>query len=217
MSEAHLKVQKRETIGKRATKQLRKNGKLPGIYYFHGVDSVPVSIDEKQLKNVIQSEANIIDLNIDQGKKTKCVIRDVQWDPVYDQPLHVDLMGIKLTEEVNVSIPVHLVGTPKGVSQEGGVLQHIIREIDITGLPLDLPEHVDIDVSELSIGDGIRVQDLSIDKVTINNEPSQTIAAVRHPRVVEVAEPEMPEEEVVEEPELVGQEKQEGEAEKAAE
>lgn len=199
MAEVSLGVEKRETVGKKANKQLRREGKIPGIYYFHGEDSVSLVVNEKELKSVIHSESSIVDLNFDDKKKVKCVIREVQWDPVDSYPLHVDFMGIKLTEIVHVEVPVHLVGTPIGVKQEGGILQHIIRELSIESLPLDIPEHIDIDITDLDIGDGVRVEDISIEKVKILNEPTQSIVVIRPPVIEVEPEPEEVEGELEEE------------------
>jgi large subunit ribosomal protein L25 len=213
MEEIVLNVETREDVGKKATKQLRKMGKVPGIYYFHGEDSVPVAVDEKHLKNLVHAETSIFDLKFDSGKKSKCVIREVQWDPLWGKPLHVDLMGVKLTEKVTVAVPVHLVGTPVGVKQSGGILQHLIREIEIEALPLDIPEHLEVDVSNLDIGDVIRIEDITIEKVKILSDPSQSLAVVRPPIVAAepTVEEEVEEEEEVTEPEVVGQKKEEPE------
>lgn len=214
MTEAGLEVLKRELVGKKANKQLKKEGKIPGIYYMHGEDSIPVAVDAKQLKTMIQSEASIIDLQFDGDEKsTKSVIREVQWDPLYGRPLHVDFMGIKLTEKVHVDVPVHIVGTAVGVKQEGGITQHIIREISIEALPLDIPEHIDVDITDLNIGDSVRIEDLSIDKVKILADLTQSIVVIRPPAVIE--EPEVEEEEGLEEgeegaePEVIGEKKEE--------
>jgi len=217
MSESGLEVQKRDVVGKKANKQLKKEGKIPGIYYIHGEDSIPIAMDAKQLKTLIQSETSIIDLKFDGDKKlTKSIIREVQWDPLYGHPLHVDFMGIKLTEKVHVDVPVHIVGTAVGVKQEGGIMQHIIREISIEALPLDIPEHIDVDITDLDIGGSVRIDDLSIDKVKILSDPTQSIVVIRPPTVIE--EPEV-EEEVLEEgeeaaePEVIGEKKEESDEE----
>ncbi len=217
MSESGFEVQKRDVVGKKANKQLKKEGKIPGIYYIHGEDSIPVAVDAKQLKTLIQSETSIIDLKFDGDKKlTKSIIREVQWDPLYGHPLHVDFMGIKLTEKVHVDVPVHIVGTAVGVKQEGGIMQHIIREISIEALPLDIPEHIDVDITDLDIGGSVRIDDLSIDKVKILSDPTQSIVVIRPPTVIE--EPEV-EEEVLEEgeeaaePEVIGEKKEESDEE----
>lgn len=218
MAETVLQVSKRDAVGKKEVKRLRRLGRLPGVFYIHGEEPVPVSMEEKQLRDVLHVETNVVDLHfVDDDTKTKCVIREVQWDPVYDSPLHVDLMGIKLTEKISVSVPIHLIGTPVGVSQNGGVLQHILREIELEGLPLEIPEHIEVDVSGLDVGDAVRIEDLSLDKVEILGEPNWSIAVVRPPTVI-AEEPEV-EEEVEEgaEPELVGREKDEEEEEESEE
>jgi large subunit ribosomal protein L25 len=181
----------------------------------HGEDSIAVTLDSKELYTVIRTEASIVDLKFNSGKESKCVIRDIQWHPVSDQPLHVDLMGIKMTEKVQVDLPIHLIGNPVGVKQEGGVLEQIIREISIECLPGDIPEHLEIDVSDLSIGDTVKIDQLQIDKVKILTDPSQSLAAVRVPRVI--AEPEVELEEEAAEPELVGEEKEGEEGEESSE
>ena len=214
MEELVLNVEKRQVIGKKHTKQLRSMGRVPGVYYFHGQDTIPISVDAKQLKSVIHLEASIIDLNFNDGHKTKCVIREVQWDPLYGKALHVDFMGIKLTEKITVKVPVHLIGTPEGVKKDGGILQQIIREIEIESLPLDIPEHIEIDISHLNIGDAIYVESLSIEKVKILVDPSRSIVVVRPPVVIVEPTAEVTEEEEGAEPEVVGQKEEESEEKK---
>ena len=208
MSEVVLNIEKRGEIGKQAAKRLRRSGKTPGIYYIHGEESVPIALDNKELYSVIHNEASIIDLRFDSGDKIKCVIREIQWHPVQDEPVHVDLMGIKMTEKGQFEVPVHLAGNPVGVKQQGGVLEQIIREISVECLPGDIPEHLEVDVTDLEIGDAIRVDQLEIDKVKILTDPSQSIAIVRAPRVVEEEEAVVEEEEGAE-PEVVGEKKDE--------
>lgn len=207
-----LNAEKREEIGKKPSKSLRREGRIPSVYYVHGEDSVHVSVDENDFRSILQSEASIIDLKID-GKVSKSVIRDIQWDPIYGDPLHVDFMGINLKEKLQVTLPIYVIGTPLGVSQDGGVLQQIVREIEIECLPLDIPEHLEIDVSHLEIGDNIRIEDLPVDKekVEVLNEPDQTVAVVRPP-VLEAELEEEAEEEPAE-PELIGEKKEEDEEE----
>lgn len=209
-----LNANKREDTGKKLSKSLRREGRVPGVYYIHGEDSVPVSVDIKELRNIIHSEASIIGLKVDGGKVTQSVIRDIQWDPIYGDPLHVDFMGINLKEKLQVTLPVYVVGTPLGVSQDGGILQHIVREIEVECLPLDIPEHLEVDVSNLEIGDTIRIEDLPVDrdKVEVLNEPDQTVAVVRPPVTIPEPEEEALEEEPTE-PELIGEKKEEGEEE----
>ncbi len=207
MAELVLNIEHRKTVDKKNTKQLRRLGKVPGIYYIHGQESIPFAIDEKQLHNVIHTDTSVLNLKFDTGKKAKCVIREIQWHPIEDIPIHVDFMGIKLTERVQIDIPIHLIGNPVGVKQEGGVLQQIIRELAIESLPSDIPEHVEIDITHLNIGDAVRVDEIIIEKVKILTDPSQSIAIVRPPRVIVEPTVEVEEEEIAE-PEIVGQQKE---------
>jgi large subunit ribosomal protein L25 len=211
MAEIILEVQKREKVGKQISKQMRRAGKVPGIFYIHGEDSIPVSVDSKQLFNAIRTEGTIVDLNFDSGDKRQCVIREVQWDPIHVRPIHVDLLGIKLTEKIQVEVPIHLSGTAVGVKLNGGIMQQILRELPIECLPGDIPERIDIDVTNLDIGHNIRVENLQLEKIKILLEPSQTIAVVVPPKLT--AEPAAAPEAEAAEPELVGQKKEKEEEE----
>lgn len=206
MAELLLDVEKRKDVGKQTSKKLRREGRVPAIYYIHGEESVPLSVDEKQLHHAIHTEASILELKLDSGKKMKCVIRDIQWHPLYDRPIHVDLMGVKMTEKVHVDVPVHLVGEAVGVKRDGGILQQVVREVTIESLPADIPEHIEIDISSLEIGDTFRVEQIEIENVRMLSEATQTIVVVRPPKVE--VEPVAVEEEVAE-PELVGEKKEE--------
>lgn len=212
MSELVLNVEARKELGKQSAKKLRRDGRIPGIYYIHGEDSVPFTINEKDLHTAIHTDASILDLKFDDGKATKCVIRDIQWHPISDRPVHVDFMGIKMTEKVQVDLTLHIAGPAIGEKRDGGVMQQVIREISIEALPGDIPEHVEIDITAMEIGDVFRVEDLDLEgDVKILNEPNQTIVVIRPPRVIE-EELEVAEEEPTE-PDLVGEEKDEAEEE----
>ncbi len=211
MAEVVLDVEKRDKIGKQGSRQIRRSGKVPGIFYMHGEDSIPIAVDAKQLHHVIHTETSVIDLNFDSGGKRKCVIREIQWDPIHVRPLHIDLMGIKLTEKVQVEVPIHLVGTPLGVKLGGGILQQIVRALPVECLPMDIPEHIEVDVSNLEIGHTMRVETIQLEKVKVLLDPSQTIAVVRPPKLV-VETPVEAEPEITE-PEVVGQKKEEEEEE----
>jgi large subunit ribosomal protein L25 len=214
MAEAILNVTIRQDIGKKAARQLRRTGAIPGIYYTRGEDSVAVAVDERALRSVLLSKANIVDLNFGGGgKNAKCVIREIQWDPITSRPLHVDLMGIKLTEKITIEVPVRLVGTAAGV-KDGGILQVMLRELEVECLPLDIPEDIPIDVSGLNIQDAVHVSDIQIEKVKLLNDPEQVIVTVLPPRLEE-APAAAPAEEAAE-PEVIGHgKKEEAEAEPA--
>jgi len=206
MSNTVLAAQKREATGKGPNRVLRRKERVPGVYYFHGEDPVPLSVDDKELRSAIHSDANLIDLDVPGKKKSTCVIREIQWDPIKGHPLHVDFMGIDLKEKVTVSIPIHLIGPSEG-EKLGGILQHVLREISIECLPGDIPDNLEIDITSLQIGEGISVGDLSLEKVRILHDESQAIAIVRQPSLVtEEVEEEVEDEEA----EQAEQESEEG-------
>ena len=206
-----LQAQPRPESGKQAAKRLRRSGMVPGIYYTHGQQAVPFSVNAKELRNTIRSKSSILDLSLDNAEAAKCVIREVQWDPVKGDPLHVDLLGVTLTEKVAVEVPIQIVGTAAG-AKEGGVLQQLLRELEIECLPLDIPEAVKVDVSELKIHDSVHVSDLKLEKIEILNDPNQVILSVLAPRLEEEPAAEAAAEEA--EPEVIGHgKKEEAEAE----
>ncbi len=209
MSKAVLNVEKREVVDKKENKALRRDGRVPAVYYIRGEDSVSLSVDEKELKMFIHSDANIVDLSLGGKDSLKCVIRDVQWHPVSGTALHVDFMGIKMTEKVTVAIPVYVVGTSVGVKTGGGVMYQLLREINVECLPGDIPEHLEVDVTDLEVGDSFLVGSLKLEKVNVLNDDDQSIVIVRMPSVA--AEPEVEDVEEPTEPELVGEEKEESE------
>lgn len=190
---SELICERRERTGKQAAKQLRRKGMVPGIYYCGREEPTPIAIEEKALRAVLQSEANIIDVKLD-GKAVKCIVREVQFDPLRDVPVHVDLMGVRMDQKVSLMVPVRLVGIPEGVKTGGGILQQVLREVEVEALPGDLPEHIDVDVSKLAIGESIHVRDLVLERAHILTDAALSVATVTAPTVVrEAAEAAAPE------------------------
>ncbi len=214
MAEADLHVELREKAGHRIAKTLRRNGRVPAIFYAPGEDSVPLSVDARELYRLVHTEVNILNVIFPDGKARKSILREIQRDPVTDTVIHVDIMGIRLTEKVRLMIPILLRGTPLGV-KEGGILEHLLREVEVEGLPLDIPEHIEVDVSGLDIGDVVTLESISVDKFRLVTESHHAVANVIHPRVVkEEVEVEAEEEAVVEgeEEEKAEREEKEGKA-----
>jgi len=212
MPEVLLRAEKRTQTGKQVAKKLRRAGQVPGVYYLHGEENLPITVAEKELTKVLLSEANLIDLALD-GRKLKCVLREVQYDPVSGTPVHVDLMGIKLTEKITVEVPVRLIGIPKGVKETGGILNQQLREVEIECLPTEIPEHIDLDVSHLGIGDAIHVRDLALGTIRVLDDPDISIAVVTPPTLIkEAAEEAAP---APTEPEVIGRKREELPAEEA--
>ena len=209
MSENTLTATIRKKTGKGYARALRRDDKIPGVFYIHGEDAVPLTFEAKQIINIIASKPALITLKCDDGFKKEVVVRDVQRDPITSAITHVDLMGIKRGVKITVSVPVHLAGEPEGV-KTGGILEHLTRELEIECLPKHLLEILEVDVSALDIGDSLHVHDLSFENIKILTREDVSIANVVLPKAV-VAE-EVPAE-VEEEEEKVEAEAEEKPAE----
>ena len=206
MSEITLTAEIRKNIGKRV-RAIRKTGKVPGIYYGHGQQNIPVSLPAPTLAPLYStSEMHVINLKLDDGSSHLCVLRDVQIDPVTEKPVHFDLFGLNENETLTIQIPVKLTGgIPKGV-REGGILQHVLHKLEVSCLPKHIPDHIEINVEDLAINHSVHVKDLTIPNVTIMENATSTIVAVVPPVVVKEPEPitaVVPTAEALAEPEVI--------------
>ena len=179
---------KREMTGKQYAKKLRSEGRVPGIYYAHKEKNIPLMFDTKELLHLLETESGLFDVKIDGKRAKKCIIKEVQFDPASNKLLHLDIMGVKLKEKITVSIPIQITGEAHGVKDEGGTLSHSLHELEISCLPLDLPENVEIDVTHLGVGDSIYVRDLELDKVDIVTDSEVLIVSVGMTRAAKVEE-----------------------------
>jgi large subunit ribosomal protein L25 len=213
----------RAHTGKGPARQTRFQKKVPGIIYGRGRPARPLELDAKALELAltgIEPESTIIELDFD-GQKARTLIREIQRHPVRPDIIHVDFYEIQADQKVTLRVPVHLVGSPDGVRNGGGVLDQVAREVEIEVLPEHIPERVELDVTTLMIGRSVHVRDLSIPNATILTAGDLTIATVVPPRAEEVVAPvgEVPTE--IAEPELIRkvreEEGEEGEGEVAEE
>ena len=179
-NEFNLEVTKRNLSNKGALKKLRKEGKVPGIYYSHdSKTSTPFYIEKNMLREAYKSGARIFNINVGSKKRT-VIFKAVDYHPVTDEVIHVDLYGVRMDQTVTVFVGVNLIGTAKGI-QEGGILVQGQNEIEIDCLPMDIPEFLEVDITELGIGDVLRVEDMQIDKkLSIKTSSEQIIASVTH-------------------------------------
>jgi len=178
MSEISLAVKKREITTKGAVNSLRKSGNVPGIYYSKGVEPVPFSVNEISLKPIVfTSETHLLNLSIDNNTALKCIVKDVQFDPVSDRVIHIDLQGISADEVISLQVPILITGSAVGVKQ-GGIIQQYLHKLDVECLPAFIPEHLIVDVSNLNIGEAIHVRDLQFDNVTILTSDEASVVAV---------------------------------------
>jgi large subunit ribosomal protein L25 len=208
MSEHKLIANKRNETGKKQTRALRRDDKIPGIFYFHGQEAVPLTFDAKELTNLLVSKPALISLYLEGESKKEVVTREVQRDPITSAIRHVDFLGIKRGEKITLTVPLYLKGEAKGVKL-GGMLEHLTREIEIECMPKDIPERIEIDVSQLDIGDSIHIGDLKLNNIKILTQPDIPIANLVLPKVAAAAA----EEAIAEEEEKVGEGKEKQEEE----
>ena len=180
-NEHKIDINKRDSLGKKGVKQLRREGMIPGIYYSpNSESSTPIIISQGDFNEAVKSGARIFNISVGE-KKQNVLFKSVQYHPVTDQVLHIDLYGIRMDRAVNIKIPVHLIGDPIGVTEEGGVISQATTEIEIACLPGDIPEFVETDVSGLAIGDAINVGILQLDeKITLITPEDTVLASVTH-------------------------------------
>lgn len=214
MAEVTLKAERRE-VQKNDAKKMRRDGIIPGVYYVHGQEPVHVKVTVNDIKPIVYtSETRIAKLQIEGEEDRECILKEVTFDPVSDKILHFDLLGITRGETLQLEIPISLIGKPIGV-KAGGVLQHSLFRIDIECLPKDIPEHIEVDVSHLEMGDAIKISDLNIDNITILNAEDSIVASIVAPRseVEEEEEDLLASDEESAEPEVIGKGKSEEEEE----
>lgn len=185
MREIPITVQRRHEIGKGVARQIRMAGKIPGVVYGPETDPIPVSVEEREFRTAMRhaSSGSILNLSLD-GKETKAVLRELQRDPVTSRVLHIDFHAISMNKPIHVAIPIHFVGSPVGVKVDGGIMQATMREIEISCLPVNIPEHLEVDVSELRIGDSIHVSNVSIPNATILADAQRTIVVISAPTII---------------------------------
>jgi large subunit ribosomal protein L25 len=198
-----LTVTKREHLGSRETRRLRKQGLVPGVLYGRG-DPVSISVEERELRRALTGPAglhSILDVAIDGGSTHASILKDYQVDKVRGGVTHIDLQEVRLDQTINASVAVHLIGgeNAPGV-REGGVLSQPLRELNVEALPLEVPEHIDLDVSHMQSGDTLRVGDVNVGEgVTLLDDPEAVVATVTAPtREVEAEAAEGEEGEAVE-------------------
>ncbi|MBI4548556.1 MAG: 50S ribosomal protein L25 [Ignavibacteriae bacterium] len=215
MREITLQAEVRPERGKHS-RALRRQGRIPGIFYVRGEENIPITVPEKSLKPLIfTSETHIINLKLNTGPDKSCILRDIQFDPVTDRPIHFDLQGLRENEEITIEVPVTIVGgTPVGV-RDGGILQQIIHGLKISCLPKYIPDHIEVNAEHLKINHFIHVSDLKIENVRILESESSSIVGVVPPTIEKEPEPGAAAVEEITEPEVIAKGKKPEEGEEA--
>jgi large subunit ribosomal protein L25 len=203
-----LKAEPRSALGSRANKRLRDSGFIPGVVYGHKEAVVPVTLPKKELSTHLSRGAHVFDLSLG-GKAEKVLVKDVQYDHLGIEVLHVDFARVSLDERVEVTVPLELKGTPKG-EEEGGVLQQIVAELEIECVVTDIPDRVIHNVSEMAIDDVLHIKDLKLPPGAKALQDEDLIVAMV--KVIEEEAGAPAAEGETAEPEVIGRKPEEGEA-----
>ena len=193
--EAILEATARESFGKNEARRTRREGRVPAVVYGAsaegtGREATAIAVDPRALLKILHSESGantLISLKLGGGGDARVLIKEYQLDPVTHALLHADFYRVRMDRTIRVTIPVTVKGEPKGVKQQGGLVEFIRREIEIECLPADIPEHVEIDISELMLHEGVRVRDIAVDaKWKSISDPEMMLVHVILPKAEEV-------------------------------
>lgn len=189
-----LEAQPRTPGNKNHARRVRVSGKVPGVLYGAGKETVALSVDPRQVSRILYSQTGhntIFELALDGGENTQAMIVDWQYEPIKGSLLHIDLKRIAMDQKLTVSVPIVLRGEAEGVKQQGGILEQLLREVEIECLPGDIPNVIEADVSQLVFGKVLRVQDLpKSDKIEFLTDANQPVAHVTTVKEEVVATPE---------------------------
>ena len=207
-----LEIENRNSVGKKASKEIRRAGKIPSVLYYRGEKPVSISIDKRLLNQAIKSDQRIYEVEID-SESQYVMIKEAQYHPITDEIIHVDFMRVRRSEKMTISVPITLVGKPAGVT-EGGILSQSMTQIEISCFPTNVPESIEVNVDHLDINSSVSVGDVTVDDedIEIISASDLSIASVIPPAVEE--EPVIAEEEALDE-EAVDGESPDEEGEKA--
>ncbi|HEV2296146.1 MAG TPA: 50S ribosomal protein L25 [Tepidisphaeraceae bacterium] len=203
---ANVTAQPRSELGSRANKRLRDKGLLPGVIYGHKEAVVPVTLPKKEVVKYLDKGAHVFDIALD-GKSEKVLVKEVQYDHLGAEVLHVDFARVSLDERVEVTVPLELKGEPKGEA-DGGVLQQVVSELELECLVTEIPDAIRHNVSEMALGDVLQIKDLKLPAgIKALQDDDLIVATVKE--IVEEAPAEAPEGSA--EPEVIGRKPEEGE------
>lgn len=192
MATASLNAEPRSDTGKGVARKLRAAGKVPGVIYGHGREPQALSLNARdfdRLAERVRITSTVIELALD-GRTARTLVRELQRDPIRRTVLHVDFQELVAGEKVTVNVPLRFVGTPEGVKTGGGILEEIVHQLSIECDPSNIPDHIDVDVSALTIGHSMHVSDLTLPEgVEIDEDPETTVAVVSAPKAEEEVAP----------------------------
>ena len=189
MPEFVVPAESRSDTGKNANRRLRSRGLIPGVLYTSGKEAVAVQVSPGEIGTILKSAAGentLFDLEIG-GSRRKVILKEFQVEPIKGNLLHADFYEVALDKPIEVKVHIEVTGTPVGVKTQGGLLDHVTREVEVSCLPADIPEKILVDISHLELGKHLRVSDLKVsDKVKVLMEPELVVVHVVMPRAEEV-------------------------------
>jgi large subunit ribosomal protein L25 len=183
MNQVDLIVQHRET-GKGNSKKLRRQGIVPGIYYTNGKPGIPFAAKAISMRSIIYtSETKLVSLQFEGEKEQlKCFLKKITFDPVTDKPVHVDFLGIEENKKMSVEVPLILVGAAEGVKM-GGILSQVLHRVEIECLPVNVPNFIEVDITNLSIGKTIHLRDVKHENIAFKHGEDSLVVQISAPRV----------------------------------
>jgi large subunit ribosomal protein L25 len=198
-----LEVKSRDAAGSRAARRLRRSGRVPGVLYGGGGDSVGFDADARELRLALAASGAVLDLSLDGGKTTPVVLKEAQRHPVRGETVHIDLLRVRLDEAIHALVPLELTGVDDAPGvKEGGVLEQITRELNVEALPTAIPESIQHDVGEMDIGDTIMLTAVGVPgELTLLDDAEETVVATLSPPKLQAEAAE----EIEAETELVGE------------
>lgn len=214
MNQVSLKARQRTDTGKQVAKALRRDGALPAVVYGSGEASTPLVLDYREFEGFLRKtrgESVVINLEIEGMEDKKALLRDIQRDYLRNQLLHADFQQIRMSDQITTEVSLVMIGEPVGVIRDGGVLDQSLRVIEISCVASEIPEHLEVDIENLAMGETIHVSDLSFENVEIVTDGEVAVVSVLTPMAEEPEEEEVDEE--LEEPEIIGRTAEDGEEE----
>ena len=214
MNQVSLKARQRTDTGKQVAKSLRLDGALPAVVYGSGESSTPLTLDYREFESLLRKtrgESVVINLEIEGMEDKKALLRDIQRDFLRNQLLHADFQQIRMSDRITTEVSLVMIGEPIGVTRDGGVLDQSLRVVEISCVASEIPEHLEVDISELGMGNTIHISDLSFENVEIVTDGEVAVVSVLTPMAEEPEEEEVDLEQ--EEPEIIGQAREDGEEE----
>ncbi len=209
MKKTVLNAVKRKEFSKGYLHSMRREGRIPGIFYLKNVDPVAIEVPENTINPLVfTAETHVIDLVIEGMETQECIIKEIQFDPVTDRVIHFDLIGFVKGEKIEIDVPVRFIGSPVGV-KEGGLLQELLHKLQVQCFPSNIPEHIELNIENLKLGQSIHVEDIKIEGVEILNSPDAIVVSVAAPRAAKESEDALGE--GVKEPEVISKGKDKSE------